>query len=240
MRISPSVGRVEPRKKLPFNVIWNIYISKLQLVSLICNDGGKLRRALWSINEYHLLVLHRVANKPLINKSSCATRLKYCKGRRQWSVDKWKCFIWTDEWRLTISLWDGSVWVWRLSGEAPPVRMNCVHSSRMTRPAVINWYGDSGVNWRDWPAQNPAVNPIENLFRELDHRIKDSDNRLKSRKKLTCKFFRHVNSLVQNYNLFLTGKNATSCHTRTSGKHAEGVYGYSCFSCKVLVTNERE
>ncbi|XP_055932741.1 uncharacterized protein LOC129962771 [Argiope bruennichi] len=50
----------------------------------------------------------------------------------------------------------------------------------------MNWCEDNGVNRLNWAAQSPDLNPIENLWDELDRRIKRCDNRPKSVKERTC------------------------------------------------------
>ena len=42
------------------------------------------------------------------------------------------------------------------------------HTAKLTR----KWFGDNGVTTLDWPAQSPDVNPIENLWSQLDRNLK--------------------------------------------------------------------
>lgn len=53
--------------------------------------------------------------------------------------------------------------------------------ARLAR-SIMDWYGINGVNRRDWTTQSPDLNPTENIWDELGHRIKESENRRKSLK----------------------------------------------------------
>ena len=36
---------------------------------------------------------------------------------------------------------------------------------------VKKWIGNNGIQLLDWPAQSPDLNPIENLWREVERRL---------------------------------------------------------------------
>jgi hypothetical protein len=57
------------------------------------------------------------AHKPNILPVNAKRRLKWCKERSHWTVDKWKCVIWSDESRYTMWRSDGRVWVWQMPGK---------------------------------------------------------------------------------------------------------------------------
>jgi len=56
------------------------------------------------------------AQKPLLNDQQRENRLKWCIERKDWTVQKWKTIIWSDESRFTIFKNDGPGRVWRTPG----------------------------------------------------------------------------------------------------------------------------
>ena len=69
--------------------------------------------------EAYLLGFHgrAAAHKRLITKSNRAARLRWCKARKNSSVDEWKQVLWSDETRFNLYRSDGRIWVWRMPGE---------------------------------------------------------------------------------------------------------------------------
>jgi transposase len=57
------------------------------------------------------------AHKPNISPVNAKSRLKWCKERRHWAVDNWKCVIWGGESRYIMWRSDGRVWMWWIPGE---------------------------------------------------------------------------------------------------------------------------
>jgi hypothetical protein len=57
------------------------------------------------------------AHKRKISPVNAKRRLKWCKERRHWTVDNWKCVIWGDKSRYIMWRSDGRVGVWRMPGE---------------------------------------------------------------------------------------------------------------------------
>jgi transposase len=51
-------------------------------------------------------------HKPNISPVNAKRRLKWCKERCHWTLDNWKCVIWSDESFYTMWWPNGSVWVW--------------------------------------------------------------------------------------------------------------------------------
>uniref|UniRef100_A0A674AWU3 RAS guanyl releasing protein 1 n=1 Tax=Salmo trutta TaxID=8032 RepID=A0A674AWU3_SALTR len=62
--------------------------------------------------------LGRAASHKLqITMRNAKRRLVWCKARRHWILEQWKCILWSDESRFTICQSDGPIWVWRMLGE---------------------------------------------------------------------------------------------------------------------------
>ena len=55
------------------------------------------------------------ASKPYITKCNAKCLMQWCKARRHWSLEQWRCAIWSDQSRFSI--WQSDGGVWRLPGE---------------------------------------------------------------------------------------------------------------------------
>jgi len=69
--------------------------------------------------ELHGMGFHgrAVASKPYITKCNAKRRMQWCKTRRHWTLEQWRCVLWSDESRFSVWQSDGWVWVWQLPGE---------------------------------------------------------------------------------------------------------------------------
>ena len=72
-------------------------------------SAGTVRRALRSNG---LGALPKV-KKPDISDDNAKERLLWCKDRIDWTLDDWKCIIFTDELRVNCFNLDGLVWCWK-------------------------------------------------------------------------------------------------------------------------------
>lgn len=60
--------------------------------------------------------------KPLLSKKNIERRKKFTKTYEDWSVEKWKNVIWSDESKINRYHTDGRQWAWKRSGETPQPR----------------------------------------------------------------------------------------------------------------------
>jgi transposase len=68
-------------------------------------------------NLHEMNIFSRIpAQKPLLNDQQRENRLKWCIERKNWTIQKWKTIIWSDESRFTIFKNDGPGRVWRTPG----------------------------------------------------------------------------------------------------------------------------
>ena len=68
-------------------------------------------------NLHELNIFFRIpASKPLLSDKQRENRLNWCIEKKDWSVNKWKSVIWSDESRFTIFKNDGPGCVWRTPG----------------------------------------------------------------------------------------------------------------------------
>ena len=51
------------------------------------------------------------AHKPKITMHNTKRQLKWCKACRYWTLEQWKCILWSDKWRFTIWQSDRRIWV---------------------------------------------------------------------------------------------------------------------------------
>jgi hypothetical protein len=57
------------------------------------------------------------ALKPKITMRNAKLRLEWCKAHRHWTLEQWKCVIWSDESRFTVWQSNEQNWDWQMPGE---------------------------------------------------------------------------------------------------------------------------
>ena len=54
---------------------------------------------------------------PLLSKHHRRERLDFALSHQDWTVDNWKCVIWSDETKINCIGSDGRKWAWKKAGE---------------------------------------------------------------------------------------------------------------------------
>ena len=69
--------------------------------------------------ELHGMGFHgrAAASKPYISKCNAKRWMQWCKARHHWTLEQWRCVLWSDESHFSIWQSNGPVWVWQLRGE---------------------------------------------------------------------------------------------------------------------------
>ena len=80
--------------------------------------------------ELHEMGFHgrAAAHKPKITTRNAKRRLEWCKAHRHWSLEQWKCVLWSDESHFTLRQSDGRLWGGRMPGEC--YLPECIVSTR--------------------------------------------------------------------------------------------------------------
>ena len=56
-------------------------------------------------------------HKPKVTMRNARCRLAWCKSLHHWTLEQWKCVLWSDETHFTIWQSDRRIRVWRIPGE---------------------------------------------------------------------------------------------------------------------------
>ncbi len=90
-----------------------VYLTATHNTGPVKASASTIRRALHSLGFYGRFC----AKKPLITEKIRKRRLKWCKERRNWTLEQWRTVIWSDESRFALFKADGRQTCWRRVGE---------------------------------------------------------------------------------------------------------------------------
>jgi transposase len=85
--------------------------------------------------------------KPKLSRKNVKARLEFAQRHRNWTIDDWKCVIWSDESKISRFCSDGRSWYWKRDGEG--------EQSRHVKQTVKGG-GGSLMVWGCMTAQGPG------------------------------------------------------------------------------------
>ncbi|CAG8574036.1 27847_t:CDS:2, partial [Racocetra persica] len=156
--------------------------------------------------------------KPLISKKNKEIRYAWAKDYLNWLTHQWRNIIWSNEsffrqfmsshnirvWHTPAKEFDKSCLVPTVGHSPGHIFWGCfswhgLESIISIHGRITNFFNNAGISMLPWPPQSPNLNPLENLWQEVESHLRSSLDKSTSIEDLEKKVKATWNSIPPRY-----------------------------------------